>query len=958
MNDPRHFRTPCRVRCARRRSGRFPGGVLALALVCSVLAAPAESPPGAAPVDSTPGTGDLVPVLAGPGPWNDTPIAPGRRNIRLVLEYDAEPGTNAVVSLQGWKRLLPVGQNQRAEFAIEDADGSPFILRHWRAGRERPDSTERPRPDDPAAAPDIRLTAGSGFRLRRAFVQPLRDLDHADWWARADENDTARGAALYRDHCLACHGDATTPAGYPGLTSWNDRDRAASVAPFDLWLALNRQDGHPRLSEAESYQVVRYLRDILLAPRRPEIAAPLPAEALAALPRGRVLVRPPDPDPAASAPWRRMDHGPFLFHPLEITGEDDKPVLRVENALITRLNPGIGGVTAGRLWAIHDTAPFRFLGFARGGQFSDRAVIFDGSDAPGLTLARTSFEKADPTEPAAGLNEMPTAEQPASGDAIFRGLAVSNREITVLFSLGGRDFRESFQWQENGRPVRRVEPHQTPIAPGAPDPVFSEFRAPAPPGPDAEIPPLFALGLPAPEPARLPSAPWLRFTAIAAAPDGTLALATLNGEIWAVSPPDTRSNSSRWRRFAGGLDAPYRLAYTGRILEARCRNGTFRLHDENNDGFCERYEPAPAPAPAPAETPAAALAERLSRFAAPARTADNTWYFALPATGSNPGAGLVRRDARSPVPEPAPQIPDPENPDRAAPAATDPEVPIYAWMPGAQSVPPAGPLWLAGAGKWGPGLQSGTLWPCRDTGLIYRLWSANPGDLSLPRVLWSLPIPPLETDITGAVFVGPTLYLCGLPLEDPDAATPVPGISTTPGLWRVTRRAGHLFHPVEFSADDQSITLRFNAPIDAAATASDRRLRIAAWPQDQATEPAPVAPRRVLLGRNTLRVVSDAIRPGGGCTLVCGVADADARIHPFTIHFTLPDDLPRAVLPAPRPRPLPAVPPPGEASGNPDGIDPAIPVPPGDSEALPTYEWPDRLPELDDPVEEEPLPTR
>lgn len=908
MNDPRQIRTPARTPPAQTglRTLSLPG-LFAVALF------------GFFPVSGGALPADLTPVLEGNGPWMDTPVAAGQRNYRLVLEYDAEPGTSALLSLHGWKRLLPTGKNQRAEFAVEDDDDSPFILRHWRPGRDRPDSTERPRPDDPNATADVRLTAGEGFHLHRAFTQPLRDLDHAEWWARADEKDTARGAALYRDHCLTCHGDSQSPSHFPGLTAWQARAADASVDPYDLWLALHRQDGHPRLSEVESYQVVRYLRDIILAPHHPQITTtPLSPETLASMPRGRVLARPNPPDPHTSAPWRRMDHGPFLFHPLRLTGHDGREILSVKHGLITRLNPGIGGVTSGRVWAIHDLAPFRFLGFARGGQFSDEAVIFDGSDAPGLTLVGTTFENAPPA---------PVAD----AKPVFRGLTVSNRRVSVLFALDGEEFRQNFPWEDAGPTAPQIEPLPAPPDLGAPDPIFTGLVAPAPGNPTTESDRLRAEPLPAPPTTEMPAASWLRFTALAAAPDGHLALATLNGEIWQVSPPASGKNLSRWQRFAGGLDAPHRLAYQNGVLEARCRNGTFRLLDENKDGFCERYESVP-PANLP-DQPVAALTEQLSRFAAPARTADNTWYFALPASDSSPGAGLVRRDARSPLP-----ADDPTNP--TAPP------PIYAWLPGAQAVPPAGPLWLPGATKWGPGLQSGTLWPCRDTGLIYRLWSANPGDPAFPRVLWSLPLPPLETDLTGAALVGPSLYLCGLPLDDPAASPATLQESPAPGLWRITRQPGHLFHPVEFAADDQSITLRFNAPIDAAATAANRRLKITAWQPDQAPTPAPIPPRRVLLGRNTLRVVSDAVRPGAGCTLECGIADDSGRIHPFTIHFTLPAQLPPAILPAPKPQPLP--------SEQAPAIDPADQPSPD----LPDFEWPDRLPELDDPVEEEPLPTR
>ena len=638
-----------------------------------------------------------------------------------------------------------------------------------------------------------------------------------------------------------------------------------------------------------------------------------PGETAPDLPRGRVLASPPENGGDSGAPWRRMDHGPFLFHALSITDGEGEAILEIERALVVRLDPGIGGVTRGRVRAIYDVGKFRFLGIARGGNFSDETAIFDGNGPPRLTLAGATFQAAEEPEGDAGAAE-------------FKGVRVSGRDVIVLSSLHGVDFAERFVWKEDQGPERVYGPLENDAASGKPAPadlVESVTRVVAE---EAESGvPLMIEAIPAPAPDEIITASWMRFTGLAARGDGTAFLCTPNGEVWMVRGLDGADPALRWRRFASGLDTPHQLAITGGVLAARCRGGWFRLIDRDNDGFCEFYEPEPAP-----ERDAVALrTDQLARFAAPARTGDNTWYFAVAATETSPGAGLIRSQG-------------------GPPSEADP--PVYVWLPGAESSPPAGPVWLPATSKWGGGFQGGTLWPCRDSGGVFRLWSARPGDLSMPRVLWSLPVPPLETDITGSSFAGSSLYFCGLPLDEETPAH-------TTSFWRLRRLKGHLFHPVEFDADDQSVTLRFNAPLDAAATAASRFVRVTGWKPDAGlSEAKPISPRRVLLGRNTLRVVSDVIEAGAGFTLECAVTDIQGLSHRFTVHFTLPDVLPPAVLPAPRSRPMP----PPVAAGE-DGETPP-PQDPVDNPLLddgPAFEWPGRLPELDDPVEEEePLPRR
>ena len=880
------------VKAPLRRSTVAFGFSFLVALCTATHAGPAPLPGG-------------TPVDLPPGPWNATPIAPGQRNYQIVLDYSAPPGTTASVSLQGWKRLLPAGENQRAEFAIEDANGSPFIIRHWREERARPESTDRPREGDGDLPPVVTLTAPEEFRVHSAAIRPLRESDHGELWAKVSSAEAATGAALYQTHCQACHGDKESHGQYPGLLPWKEREVSLPRDPYSLWRAFNDTDGtaaagHPRLTEEEAYHVVRYLREHLL-PSAPE------SEPAGLMPRGRVLAEVPVNRAASDAPWRRMDHGPFLFQPLILADEYGKTTLEIEQALIVRLDPGLGGVTRGKSWAIYDIGEFRLLGIARGGRFSDSSAIFDGNGPPGLTLRGSSFE----------WKEAPADEAPA----VFKAVAVSGREVFIYSTQNGVEFCEHFLPQSGRDSALEKGLAEEFSPPMLPDPAGVEsvtvVRADAH-APDA---PIVAEAILAPAPEALITGSWMRFTGLAARDKTSVFLCTPNGEVWLVTGLDT--TGPRWRRFASGLDGPHRLALVDGTLEARCRNGWFRLLDANNDGFCERYERKTIPP----DDVVAARVEQLARYAAPARSGDNTWYFATPATEATPGAGLIRGEG--------------------GPPAEGAES-VYAWLPGAESVPPAPPVWLPEASKWSWRLHGGLLLPCRDSGRIFRLWAPRPGDLSQPRVLWSLPVPPVETDIMAADFTGSSIYLCGLPL---DAGFP----GEQAGFWRVRRRFGDLFHPVEFAADDQSVTLRFNLPVDAAATAASRFVRVRAWqPGAAISEEKVSSPRRVLLGKDTMRVVSDMIAPGQGVTIECDVTDERGASHRFVVHFTLPAELPVAVLPAPRPRELPPPIVAGE-EGPPAPKEKPATTPLLDD--VPAFEWPERLPELDDPIEnEQPLP--
>lgn len=73
-------------------------------------------------------------------------------------------------------------------------------------------------------------------------------------------------------------------------------------------------------------------------------------------------------------------------------------------------------------------------------------------------------------------------------------------------------------------------------------------------------------------------------------PDGTAAVATMQGDVWLVSGLDEKLDQVRWRRFASGLHHPQGVVVADGMIYVQGRNQITRLHDLNGDGEADFYE--------------------------------------------------------------------------------------------------------------------------------------------------------------------------------------------------------------------------------------------------------------------------------------------------------------------------------------------------------------------------------
>lgn len=83
---------------------------------------------------------------------------------------------------------------------------------------------------------------------------------------------------------------------------------------------------------------------------------------------------------------------------------------------------------------------------------------------------------------------------------------------------------------------------------------------------------------------------WMRTSSLAFFPDGRLAVATLNGDIWIVSGIDEKLEAVTWQRFAAGVYEPLGMKVIDGVLTAGTRGRIVKFHDYNNDGEADFYE--------------------------------------------------------------------------------------------------------------------------------------------------------------------------------------------------------------------------------------------------------------------------------------------------------------------------------------------------------------------------------
>jgi putative heme-binding domain-containing protein len=205
------------------------------------------------------------------------------------------------------------------------------------------------------------------------------DLDHAGLIRALDDRSLERGRAIYERLCINCHGTPDRPGSLPSSRRFASEPLKNGSDPYSMYRTLThgfgQMEAQALLVPRQKYDVIHYVREAYLRPRDPAQYRPVTEDYLASLPAGHTR----GPVPSAIEPWQAMDYGPYLIATYEI-GTDGANF--AHKGIAVRLDPGPGGVAAGRTWAVFDHDTMRLAAVWDGRGFIDwRGILFDGEHA-------------------------------------------------------------------------------------------------------------------------------------------------------------------------------------------------------------------------------------------------------------------------------------------------------------------------------------------------------------------------------------------------------------------------------------------------------------------------------------------------------------------------------------------------------------------------------------------------
>ena len=219
-------------------------------------------------------------------------------------------------------------------------------------------------------------------------------VDHARLMADWSEEFYHKGQVTYRTACYSCHGDLEQPGSIPNSRQFWQEPFKNGADPHAMYQTLTRGFGlmppQVRLTPREKYEVIHFIREEFIKEHNPEQYFEVTDAWIATLPKGDTL----GPDPAPYQPWAEMDYGNFLMRTYDFANASDPPkgISRdccpipdedfrhlnfAYKGIAVRLDPGEGGVAAGRVFALFDHDLLRFTGFWTGGFIDYEDILLD-----------------------------------------------------------------------------------------------------------------------------------------------------------------------------------------------------------------------------------------------------------------------------------------------------------------------------------------------------------------------------------------------------------------------------------------------------------------------------------------------------------------------------------------------------------------------------------------------------
>jgi putative heme-binding domain-containing protein len=222
------------------------------------------------------------------------------------------------------------------------------------------------------------------------------DIDHAGLIRKWDAKSLQRGEAIYSRICANCHGTLEQAGSLPTSPKFAAHVFKNGSDPFSLYQTLTRGYGlmapQTWMVPRQKYDLIHYLRETYLKSRNPTQYTTVDTKYFASIPQGTDF----GPAPVNVEPWVTMDYGPSLMNTYEIGGPGPNIAYK---GIAQRLDPGSGGVSRGRHWALFDHDTMRFAAAWSGEGFIDwKGIHFNGQHQVHPKLAGT-IEIANPVGP-------------------------------------------------------------------------------------------------------------------------------------------------------------------------------------------------------------------------------------------------------------------------------------------------------------------------------------------------------------------------------------------------------------------------------------------------------------------------------------------------------------------------------------------------------------------------------
>ena len=277
------------------------------------------------------------------------------------------------------------------------------------------------------------------------------NVDHAGIIRSWDRDALRRGARVYETICVTCHGDLEREGSLPTSRKFWEAPFKNGSDPHSLFRTIGEGYGQmpafPFLTVGQRYDVIHYLREVLVRPGNRKEYFEVTDAYLEKLPRGgsRTGIITEEMREHARGPrYRRMDFGPMLNWTYQVAPDNI-----AYKAIAVRLDPGRGGVGRGRAWMIYDHDTLRLAAAWTGTEFIDwKGIALDQSHGTHASI-RGEVTLVNPVGPGWAHPETGSWEDPRLRGrdgkpygplprewARFRGQYIHGDRVVVEYTVG------------------------------------------------------------------------------------------------------------------------------------------------------------------------------------------------------------------------------------------------------------------------------------------------------------------------------------------------------------------------------------------------------------------------------------------------------------------------------------------------------------------------------------------